>query len=337
MKFSRWNRAFLTVFILSIILTSFSVIVKKPESFRIMFYNTENLFDTINNVQANDEEYLPGSEKHWNSRRYWHKIKNIYQVIAAAGDNLPPDIIGFSEVECMLPLKNLTENTPLSKYEYTIIHKDSPDLRGIDVALLCRKDRVKVISTDFINPFADEPSRKTRDILLACLQIDEDTIYVFVNHWPSRRGGESRSDSSRFKTSEVVRNHADSLFKINHKAKIIIMGDFNDEPTDKSLINLTKHGFVNLSDSLQQACKCGSYKYKSHWQMFDQMLVSKPLIANKGLQVFPGSLHIVQADYMLAIDTKYGGKTPLRTYLGPRYIGGFSDHLPIVLDIGYKD
>ncbi len=333
MKCHRWLLLFLVAVSLVLCLSFCSERLKKTESYRIMFYNVENLFDTINNPLTNDEEYLPKSEKHWNNYRYWQKVKKLYQAIAATGESDPPDIIGFAEIECMLPLINLTKNTPLSKFEYSITHKDSPDSRGIDVALLCRKDRVKVLSSRFVNPFSNESAQKTRDILLASLKINNDTIFVLVNHWPSRRGGEARSDVLRFKVSEKVKEMADSLIQLNPYAKILIMGDFNDEPTDESIRNLTKYGFTNLSDSIHSTCRCGTYKFKSQWQMFDQMLVSKSFQTAHGLKIIPESFHIVKPEYMLTTDSKYGGKTPYRTYLGPRYIGGYSDHLPIAVDV----
>lgn len=308
------------------------------DEFKIMFYNVENLFDTANNPNTNDEEFLPIGDKKWDNYRYWKKINKTFQVIAAAGDAEPPDIIGFCEVEDFLPLYHIVNNTPLMKYPYTIIHRNSPDRRGIDVGMVVRSDRVSVISQQYLPVvFPWDTAAKTREILHATLLLQEDTVHVFVNHWPSRRGGQAQSEPRRMEAAKVVASAVDSILSTNAMAKVVIMGDFNDEPQNNSIRFLkTELGLTNLSDQLEATCKCGTYKYRSEWNMLDQMLISPGLIAHDGLLVSDVGLEIIDDAFLLETDASYGGQKPIRTYLGPRYIGGYSDHLPVVLHLREK-
>lgn len=306
--------------------------------FRIMFYNTENFFDTIDNPSTNDEEFLPDGDKNWNSYRYWNKVNKLFQVIAAAGEYRPPEIIGLCEVEGYIPLNNLIKNTPLSKYAYNIVHKDSPDRRGIDVALLCRTDKVEILYKEFIRlNYKNDTAWRSRDILYSKLKVSDDTLHVFVNHWPSRRGGESASEKYRLLASSCLSLKTDSLLKADKAAKIVIMGDFNDEPENESLRNLAKNGLINLSDSLRLRYKYGTYKYRTSWDMFDQFVVSQNLFKDDRLFTNAASLEVFRPDFLLRDDPANGGSKPYRTFLGPRYIGGYSDHLPVLLDLYYKE
>ena len=301
---------------------------------RVMFYNTENLFDTINNPYTHDEEFLSDGDKHWNNYRYWKKVKKTFQVIAAVGEIKPPELIGFCEVETFLPLYHITQNTPLSKYSYSIIHKESPDYRGIDVALIYRPESLKLLNKEFIPViFPSDTSKRTRDILLASFLVNSDTLQIFVNHWPSRRGGQAYSEPFRIHTANVVQSKIDSLQRVYKNAKIIVMGDFNDEPHNKSLNTLSDNGLKNLSKILSNECNCGTYKFQTKWNMLDQILVSPPLLNQKGLHTRTNSLKIFDSSFLLKNDDKNGGEKPYRTYLGPQYIGGYSDHLPIYIDL----
>ncbi len=301
---------------------------------RMMFYNLENLFDTIDNPDTRDDEFLPNGERKWDSYRYWKKIKHTYQVVAAAGEQKPPEILGVCEVESFLPLYNLAQNTHLSKYPYTIIHKDSPDRRGIDVAILYQKDKVKLLSKEFITVrFPSDTNKRTRDILRATFKIKDDTLHVFVNHWPSRMGGQAYSEPFRIHVASIILSKIDSIVQTNPSSNIIVMGDLNDEPDNASLDVLTNSNMINLSESLKESCSCGTYRYKSHWNMLDQVVVSPELTNDKGLHLLPGSLKIFKPDFLLEVDEKNGGMKPYRTYIGPQYIGGYSDHLPILLDL----
>ncbi|MBN2486733.1 MAG: hypothetical protein JXB34_12235 [Bacteroidales bacterium] len=301
---------------------------------RIMFYNVENLFDTIDNPLTNDQEFLPDGTYRWNNYRYWQKLKKIYQVIAAAGEDSPPEIIGLCEVESYLALYHLTKNLPLLKYPYTIIHHDSPDERGIDVALLCRNDKVKVLTYSFLPIKMKENNiKKTREILFATIRAGNDTLHVFVNHWPSRRGGEGATEKLRVMAANTLKHSVDSLLNLNKNAKIVVMGDFNDTPADKSMSILSQSGLINVAAGVAENCKCGTLKYQSHWQIFDQVLLSQALTRNNGLRAAKESFYIFRPAFLLVTDNKFGGTKPYRTYQGPKYLGGFSDHLPILLDL----
>ena len=324
-----------------LLLLIFQVVYNQQSSgnkhIRVMFYNIENLFDTLDNKHTNDNEFTPDGSKNWNNYRYWKKINQIFQVIAATGGNTPPEIIGFCEVEDFLPLYHVINNTPLMRYPYQILHFNSPDKRGIDVALLVRKDVVKLISSKPIHVVLDHSGASTtRDILYASLLVGSDTIHTFVNHWPSRRGGQAKSEPKRMIAANALKVVTDSLLKGNSNNKIIVMGDFNDEPDNNSLQLLEEEGsLINLSGILQEDCDCGTYKYRNNWNMIDQFLVSEVLVKNKNNTIQP-ILTIVREDFLLTEDPTYGGDKPYRTYSGPRYLGGFSDHLPILLEINLK-
>jgi predicted extracellular nuclease len=315
---------------------------------RIMFYNTENLFDTKDDSMTNDEEFLPGSEKNWTEARYQAKLLNIFKTIAAVGEKEAPEIICFAEIENRKVLNDLIRRTPLDKYPYRVIHYDSPDRRGIDVAVIYRSDLLGELDSKPIGiRFSFDSAASTRDILYVKLNTTRsDTIQLFVNHWPSRRGGEKQSEVNRAYVASVLRAKVDSLFHRNPASKIIITGDFNDEPQDKSLsVHLKAESFhdsvaadsiYNLSKLLLENCKCGTYRYKAEWNMLDQFLVSGSLLsARKSLHTCPECLHIGNYEFLHTEDKKYGGIKPFRTYQGPKYIGGFSDHLPIYLDLFY--
>ncbi len=310
--------------------------IKDGKNIRILFYNVENLFDTIDNAQTNDNEFLPEGSKNWNGYRYWKKINQIFQVIAAAGGDTPPEIIGFCEVEDFLPLYHIINNTPLLKYSYKIVHYNSPDHRGIDVALLIRKDAVKLISSRPVRVSLDTSGVvTTRDILYASLLVGSDTLHTFVNHWPSRMGGQAKSEPKRMLAASTLKALTDSITKTNAESKILVMGDFNDEPENNSLRSLEDGSLINLSRVLKKECDCGTYKYRNNWNMIDQILVSENLIDESNKDVQP-VLSIINKDFLLVDDQTYGGEKPFRTYLGPRYQGGFSDHLPIMLKINLK-
>jgi hypothetical protein len=333
--FNVWGKAITFLFLFELLFVS-SLDAQRGD-IRVMFYNLENLFDTIDNPETNDEEFLPKGDKKWDSYRYWNKINKTFQVIAAVGGKRLPEIVGCCEIESYAPLRHLVMNTPLSKYPYTIIHKDSPDSRGIDVALMYQPDKVQLLSKEYITVrFLSDTAKKTRDILFARFKTPhDDTLNIFFNHWPSRRGGQQYSERFRVQVAKIEQQKLDSIQSANAGAKILIMGDFNDEPQNKSLGVLESAGMHNLSKSLQEKCKCGTYRYKSKWNMLDQVLVSPMLLEGKGLKTSPADLKIYKGRFLLENEDTYGGQKPYRTYLGPRYVGGFSDHLPIYIDLFY--
>lgn len=318
--------------------------------YRVMFYNTENFFDIYDDSLTQDDEFLPGGTRHWTYRRFSRKLNNIYKVVIAVGGAEAPEIIGLSEIENMYVLKRLIYDTPLSKYEYGIIHKDSDDPRGIDVALLFRKDKLELLEKRFIKvTFPQDTIKKTRDVLYFKGQAkrgqtpEKDTIHVFINHWPSRYRGQLETEPYRIYAASVLKKKTDSVFKADKNPKIIITGDFNDEPLNRSIKEVLSAGtdpdtilpekLYNLSCCLSQITKSGTYKYKFNWEMYDQFIVSGSLLNSNKIKTSMNDVHIFNPDFLLEEDNKYSGFKPFRTYYGYKYIGGFSDHLPIILDL----
>jgi predicted extracellular nuclease len=280
------------------------------DSLSVLFYNVENLFDTIDDTLKNDNEFLPKSKKKWTNTKWNQKTIKISKVIA--GNNYP-QIIGLCEVENKIVLEKLKNHYIFKSKKYAMIHFESPDYRGIDCAMLYQPDKVDLLSMKPNN--VDLNGRKTRDILSATFAYLTDTFSIFVNHWPSRYGGRKKSNSRRKIASNVLMLLMDSTKNQHPNHKIIAMGDFNDEPKDSSLQALNKYS--NRSSEL-----LGTIKYKGKWQVFDQFICSKNFAYN---------LAVYNPDFLLEEDKTYGGKKPFRTYYGPFFNGGFSDHLPVKL------
>lgn len=306
---------------------------------RILFYNVENLFDTLDTEGKSDSEYTPESNKQWNTERYNHKLSQLSKVILTADTGYYPDIIGFSEIENRNVVEDLINSKSLKAGKYSIIHQESPDQRGIDLALVHNKN-YKPIKNDFI--LVDLPGDRshTRDIIYSKGVLFKDTVHIFINHWPSRYGGKKKSDPKRAFTAQVLRSVIDSIQAVDKNPRIIITGDFNDYPPDSSLYNVlkAKENLGNDPDELiNLAWKAndegsGSYNYKDHWGTLDQFIVSANLFAQGNLQVDDQSYIIVKKDWMLYTNDK-GKQYPSRTYGGKNYYGGYSDHLPILLKL----
>ena len=316
---------------------------------RVMFYNTENFFDIDDDPSTADDDYTPAGKQHWTPKRFRLKLNHLYQAIAAVGTWQPPEIIGLCEVENRRVLSDLIYQTPLSKYKYQIVQFDSPDPRGIDITMLFRSDKIKILKQYPIPVhFPDNPQKKTRDILCVELLLNNaDTVCFFVNHWPSRRGGEMESESSRIAVASILRQTIDSLFRTNPMMKIIVMGDFNDEPTNSSITQALKartktsqpyaKQLFNLSYPLMQSSKTGTHYFQGQWQIIDQIIVSGGLLSTrKGFGTSPDNVHICSESFLLQTDKRTVGNKPYPTYSGPKYIGGYSDHLPIYLDLFLK-
>lgn len=281
------------------------------DSTSIMFYNVENLFDTIDDTTKNDNEFLPNSKKKWSNSRWFKKTVKISQVITAAGF---PDIVGLCEVENDTVLRRLVNSSLLWKQQYEILHFESKDQRGIDVAIIYKPKRLNLLSIKQ-NPVNLVGKRNTRDILSATFTNNKDTFALFVNHWPSRYGGKKKSIPKRIIAAQVLKKLIDSVQYSSPNYKIIATGDFNDELNDSSL-TLFKH--LNFSEQNYH----GTIKYRGKWQYFDHFITSKNLVSNSS---------ILNYEFLLEEDKKYGGLKPYRTYIGPRYRNGFSDHLPILI------
>lgn len=321
----------------------FALYAQEREALRIMFYNVENLFDIEDDSTKNDNDFLPEGRMHWNKMRYNTKLNHIYKVIIGVGEWAPPEIIGLCEIENHKVLNDLCIKTPLSKFEYKIVHYDSPDYRGIDVALLYLNKKFKVVHHMIIPVnFPNEPKKKTRDILyVKGIGLKTDTLHIYVNHWPSRRGGQSNTEKYRIHAARILKHSVDSILTLNPSANIVLMGDFNDDPENESIkILLNTHkkdtndtSLCNISH-LYPHNKAGTLKYRGTWNTFDQFIVSSALIKTKTtFYVSSQKSQIYAPEYLLIPDDNYTGKKPFRTYTGPTYKGGFSDHLPIYIDI----
>ncbi len=315
-----------------------------PEEYtRLMFYNVENLFDIDDDTLTNDDDFLPEGVMRWNYSRYGRKINSLYKTFVAAGGWSPPAVIALCEVENRKVIDFLIYGTYLSKYNYNIIHEDSPDPRGIDVCMIYRKDLADMIEYIYWMPSGvNNKAFTSRSVLYAKLRIGTDTIHFIINHWPSRRGGVMASETQRNSIAIMVKSKVDSLLGISKgSAKIIIMGDFNCSPDDRVmslLVGKTDSGSHLLNLSERAAVDgMGTYRYRGMWEMIDQIIVSDGLLTNKeGLYTDEKMFHIFKSDFLLGRDPKYPGMTPLSTYRGYRYQGGYSDHLPVLLDLRFR-
>jgi hypothetical protein len=337
------------IFILFFLLI-FGIATAQDKSIRIVFWNVENLFDTRDDSLTNDDEFLPDSERNWDNYRFYAKLNNIYKVIMGIGGWEPPAIIGLCEVENRFVLNQLIYETPLKKFEYRVVHYESPDRRGIDVGLLYRKSDFNV-DTSLKIPihFPFDPDSKTRDIL--CVKgrtTTGDTLHLFVNHWPSRYGGYLNTQPKRNFVAEILKTHTDSLLKINSTSSIIILGDFNDDPTDASLsvhLDVRSDTIIKTSSALYNLMTLspvygdeGTLKYQESWNVFDQIIVSGNLFwGNSNPRVSKGGGMVFNAEFLFEQDEKYLGRKPFRTYQGFKYNGGFSDHLPVYVDLMLSD
>lgn len=316
-----------------------------PGLFRIVFYNVENLFDTFNDPLKNDDAFTPGGERRWNSFRLGIKLNNLYKAIAAAGGSELPSMIGLCEVENRYVLERLLNDTGFRGAGYEIIHRNSEDDRGIDVAALYRREDLVVIDTAFMEiRFPFDTLAVTRNILyLKGITAVYDTVHFLINHWPSRWGGHSATQPYRNHAASVLRSLTDSVFGTDPRASIVIMGDFNDEPEDESLKVFLEAGLDYNSASLGKLYNLsagkrrqgsGSIKYRGEWFLFDQFIVSGSLLLREdGARTCPLSVRICSEDFLLVPDRSWFGFKPYRTYEGFSYTGGFSDHLPVVLDL----
>lgn len=293
-----------------------------------VFWNLENFFDTKSDTVGVVQEFSAYGKMRWGRRRFVSKRDAIAKTVMAAGEGSFPLFIGVAEVENRYVLNSLVYDSPLSFGRYGIIHKDSPDLRGIDVALLYRKDIFKVLSARFIGVHLPDTSRKTRDILYARGVVNVlDTLHIFINHWPSKFGGERVSRPAREAAALALKRVCDSLLCVNNRANIIVAGDFNDTP-DSDIMRSLK-GLVNLAGRRHERGE-GTIKYRGVWELIDQILVSRNLLdKDEPLFTDESLFSIFDAPFLLERDRAFTGFKPRRTYVGPRYNGGVSDHLPV--------
>jgi exonuclease III len=325
---------------LLIFLTFSSHAPLKENAYTVAFYNVENLFDTANDPLKDDENYLPSSKYQWDNKKYQNKLARLGEVINQLGDEDGPEIMGLCEIENKTVLKDLLNQKSLKSKGYKIIHFESSDKRGADVGLIYKQGIYKIInSMSFsINSFKNIKWH-TRDVLLVSGKIRSDTLNILVNHWPSRRGGQLETEGKRIEVAKLVRHIIDSLQKKSSHAKIIVMGDFNDDPENtsiasvlnsKELLPLKKGELYNSFIALKEEGK-GTIKYKGKWNMFDQIMISGGLLNTKSLHYADYSKGIYNPDWLYyKKNTHYG---PFRTYMGTKYLGGYSDHFPVFIKL----
>lgn len=306
-------------------------------TFRVLFYNVENLFDTIDDINIQDEEFLPNAEKQWDSRKYRLKVSNMAKAIRSAGGWQAPELVGLVEIENRRVLYDLINHQALKSGNYEIVHYDSDDPRGIDAALLYNRELFEILYSKPLKIRTENV--RTRDILYVKLVAGNvDTLHLFINHWPSRRGGKEQSEAKRVMAGEILKSAVDSILRVNPRALLVAMGDFNDAPADKSLGVLTAPSatsLINLMATLPTTQ--GSHKYNGAWDYLDQLLVSEPLARGDcGFSIKHGRAFILNSNFLMEQDDRYGDFVPFRTWKGPVFIAGFSDHLPVFIDITYR-
>ena len=326
--------------LLLIIINSGGIWDTAGQQARIVFYNVENLFDARDDTLTNDEEFLPGGDKNWTYERFRRKIVRIYQTLVALGEGEMPALVGVCEIENREVLERLIFDTPLSNLNYRIIHRESPDARGVDVALLYQPDIYHPDSTEWLTvPLSTHET--TREILHSRGRLwNDDIIHFYVNHWPSRYGGAGSSNVKRLAAASILAASVKEVLLKEPDANIMIMGDFNDEPADESiqvinkiLMNMNDRQtikLINLSERKVLTDMEGTIKHQGTWCVFDQILVSPALVSgSNGIVLLSNKAEIFDAAFLLEPDETYTGFKPFRTYVGPGYHNGFSDHLPV--------
>ncbi len=340
----------ITTFKFTIFLIIFSFLTvnlnaqKKQYKIRCVgFYNLENLFDTIDSPDTYDYEFLPSGKKVWTSKRYHKKLHNMAEVISQIGDEYVkggPHILGISEIENKSVVEDLIKEPQLAESNYGIIHYDSPDERGIDVALIYKKDFFKILHTSYHNLHFDfDPHDKTRGQLVVTGMFDDDTLNIIVNHWPSRGGGQKASEPKRNAAGDLTRHLVDSIFNLNKNAKIIVMGDLNDNPDNASVVkhlrSKGKESKLKEGDLFSPFYKVykngvGTTAYRDAWSFFDQLIISQALLSDNRSRFVFWKAGICRKQFMIQQDGRFKGY-PKRTFSFDRFQNGYSDHFPTYL------
>ena len=334
------NKKWFSVFVFCLFISVFSF-AQTLRNAVVAFYNVENLYDTEDDPLIDDNEFLPNGKNQWTLERYERKLTSLSTVILKIGErHAPPVIIGLTEIENRRVLEDLCNTANLKPLDYGISHFDSPDRRGVDVALLYQKEKFRVLGEKAYPLIMADTGFKTRDQLLVTGILDnEDTLHIIVNHWPSKRGGEKKSLPRRIAAAQLTRHICDSLFEVNKGAKIIVMGDFNDDPTATSImkylqpkVKIEQVVEASLYNPMFKMFKngTGSYAYRDNWSLIDQIMISKALINT------PQNHFQFQGAYVYSpawLKQKIGAFEgfPFRTYAGGAYIGGYSDHFPVYI------
>lgn len=340
------------LFSLLLILSASQYFASAQESkIQVGFYNLENLFDTIDDKFSDDSEFLPTGRTIWNSNKYETKLNNIASVIRAISSSENLDgiaVMGLCEVENKIVLDQLVQNKNLADLKYRVVHSDSPDKRGIDVALIYQENHFIVENQKSHTLYLTDPISGerifTRDQLVVSGKLRGEPSTFIVNHWPSRRGGKTNSEPKRLAAAQLTKYIVDSLYAIDSLQNIFIMGDFNDDPnnlsitqqlgTKNSIDSLHPKALFNPMYNLFQQGK-GTLCYRDVWNLFDQIIINGNLIHNSKKFSYQ-KVEVFSPDYLKQKEGRYKNY-PFRTLAGSKYIGGYSDHFPVYLILELKD
>ncbi|MDR0421012.1 MAG: endonuclease/exonuclease/phosphatase family protein [Prevotellaceae bacterium] len=336
------------IFILA--LTVFSLNAQEKKKYRIAcigFYNVENLFDIYHDEGKNDYEFLPSGSNQWTAERYHKKLENISEVISKLGEQANPSrpaaaVVGLSEIENRRVLEDLVAMPSLKDKNYQIVHYEGPDKRGVDVALIYQPAIFKLVSSRSVRlTVTREKDFFTRDQLLVSGIIDGEMIHIIVNHWPSRSSGEKRTSPLRCAAADLTRSIADSIMQTDPDAKIIVMGDLNDDPVNESIEkhlrakgkqeNLKKGDMFNPMYKMYKD-GVGSLAYRDSWSLFDNIIVSQGLLGNDKTTFKFYQARVFNENFLVQQSGAFKGY-PWRTYAGGAYQGGYSDHFPVYMYI----
>jgi hypothetical protein len=332
-----------SVFFLFVAISS-SLFAQEKKEFNVAcvaFYNLENLFDTIITPGIDDFEFTPDGPNKWNSPKYWEKLGNLARVISEIGTDYTPHgpaILGVCEIENETVLEDLAKQKAIASRNYKVVHHYGPDRRGVDVALMYQPEYFKVTnSISFRLKIPGRDDFRTRDQLMVSGELHGELIHIIVNHWPSRSGGESRSRPLRNAAADLSRYIIDSLQRIDPNAKIILMGDLNDNPDNASVIKHLRakpeikkmKDDTDLYNPFYSLYKkgIGTLAWRDTWSLFDMIIVSKPLVETDYSSYRFYRAQVFNKKFLQQESGRFKGY-PLRTYAGGQYLGGFSDHFP---------
>lgn len=302
-------------------------------TFTAAWWNVENLFDTRDDPHTNDDEFTPQGERHWTKGKMWSKLHGIYKTLAMMD---LPDVVGLAEVENSYVLRSLCQGTPLAQVPYRYVHYDSPDRRGIDCALIYRPDRFSVTASRKVTVSDSAEGYFTRDILVVeGVTAGGDSVCLLLNHWPSKKGGEE-ADAHRLRIADTLRRLMRELHQQHPTAAVIAMGDMNATAEEQAIAegmafgndSINPDGIRLLTQRLPRGS--GSHKYQGEWHFIDHVF----FLADDHWRVM--KLKLLQYDHLLTDEGARPGQRPKRTYQGPRYEGGLSDHLPLLLRLKHK-
>ncbi|MFK7832432.1 MAG: endonuclease [Winogradskyella sp.] len=309
-----------------------------PKEYTIAFYNIENLFDIKNDPSRNDDSFLPTSEKRWTPKRYQKKLIKLGSVISKIGEpdaTTGPAIVGLAEVENKNVLSDLVNSKNLSEENYSFIHYDSPDERGIDVALIYKPDVFKVENSETFSVYLKTESGAqdyTRDILLVQGKLNDESIHIIVNHWSSRREGTKETEFKRIAGANVVNKIIRSLRNEHMDPKIIVMGDFNDNPNNKSILLMEQESQLYNPFKTVWSRDNGSLNHRFQWHLFDQIMCSTNFFDVNNSNLVYSDAQVFNSKFLTQYEGKYKGQ-PFRTYAGKKYKGGYSDHFPVYMQL----